>query len=44
MADADRQRRFQGSLVTQAWSSGKPLDESNQFTATICQPITTSTA
>jgi len=32
MADADRQRRFQGSLVTQAWSSGKPLDESNQFT------------
>ncbi|MDQ1473572.1 MAG: hypothetical protein QOJ99_5052 [Bryobacterales bacterium] len=31
MMDPAQQRRFQGALVTQAWSSGQPLDDTNQF-------------
>lgn len=31
MSDPDKQRRLQGALVTQAWSRGKLLDNSNQF-------------
>jgi hypothetical protein len=31
MSDSAKQKQFQGALVTQAWSSGKPLDDTNQF-------------
>jgi hypothetical protein len=33
IADPDRQRKLQGALVTQEWSHGKPLDQTNQFSA-----------
>lgn len=33
MTDPVKQRRLQGALVTQEWSKGMPLDDSNQFSA-----------
>jgi hypothetical protein len=34
MRDPDRQRRLQGALVTQEWTRGQPLDETQYFAGT----------